>query len=190
MLLLCGKTASGKDATREKLIEMGYKPLITYTTRNPREGEVDGITYHFISKREFLRLITLGFFIETTKYKLADGTVVYYGTSKESLKEADEKTVQIINPEGLVQIQKYAKKKNLKCFSVYLSCPKEILFKRLCKRGDDLAEANRRLLADEKDFIDISNKVNTIIENTGIVKIDKIASIINVQYLDYLKETI
>ena len=54
MILLCGKTSSGKTFLQKELIKIGYKSIVTYTTRPPRNGEVDGIAYHFVTKEEFL----------------------------------------------------------------------------------------------------------------------------------------
>ncbi len=50
MLLLVGKSASGKDTIQKELIKMGMKAVVSYTTRSPRKGEIDGIAYHFITK--------------------------------------------------------------------------------------------------------------------------------------------
>ena len=55
MLLLIGKSCAGKDLIKKKLIDNGMEAVVTYTTRPPRPGEVDGRTYHFISQDIFLR---------------------------------------------------------------------------------------------------------------------------------------
>jgi len=51
--------------------------VITYTTKQPRAGEVDGRDYHFVSVEDFQRKIQEGFFIE---YSEAYGN--YYGSPK------------------------------------------------------------------------------------------------------------
>ena len=53
MLVLVGKTCSGKDTIKKELVKLGMTPIIAYTTRPMRNGEVDGETYYFISKDEF-----------------------------------------------------------------------------------------------------------------------------------------
>lgn len=51
---ICGKSASGKDYTATRLVEeykkigIPAKKVISYTTRPPREGEVDGVDYHLL----------------------------------------------------------------------------------------------------------------------------------------------
>ena len=71
---------------------------ISSTTRAPREGEVDGVNYHFISKEEFEQDIDAGFFLEWAK--VHDH---YYGTSlKPILKELHE-LKQLVRQQGLAQ---------------------------------------------------------------------------------------
>ena len=58
ILVICGKTASGKNLVRDILVEKyNYNPIITYTSRPPRKGEKQDITYHFISTDEFIEKI-------------------------------------------------------------------------------------------------------------------------------------
>ena len=44
MIVLCGKTASGKDTIMKLLVTTGFKPVVRYTTRPIRPGEIDGVT--------------------------------------------------------------------------------------------------------------------------------------------------
>ena len=83
MIILIGASATGKTEVG-KLLNSKYnlKKVVTYTTREKRNGEIDGVDYHFISKEDFISLKEKGFFFEWTKY--SDN---YYGTSKESLKD-------------------------------------------------------------------------------------------------------
>ena len=59
MIILCGKTASGKSTIAKKIEEInssGMKQIITYTSRPPREGEVDGEDYYFITEEELYKM--------------------------------------------------------------------------------------------------------------------------------------
>ena len=49
-LVLVGKAASGKDHLRKRLMDKGLNYGISHTTRPPREGEVDGQDYFFVSE--------------------------------------------------------------------------------------------------------------------------------------------
>ena len=60
ILVICGKTASGKNLVRDILVEKyNYNPIITYTSRPKRKGEKQDITYHFISTDEFIEKINI-----------------------------------------------------------------------------------------------------------------------------------
>ena len=108
MIILLGKTASGKDRVCNELItKYGYKKLVTYTNRHMREGEEQDKTYHFISTQKFEMLISSGFFAEYTSYNVASGETWYYGSALEDYKNSDDKTIVILNPEGFKQIQKF-----------------------------------------------------------------------------------
>lgn len=56
MIILIGKSGSGKSTIQNELLKRGYNVSINYTTRNKRKNEVDGIDYHFITKEEFEKL--------------------------------------------------------------------------------------------------------------------------------------
>ncbi len=116
---------------------------ISSTTRAPREGEVDGVNYHFISKEEFEQDIDAGFFLEWAK--VHDH---YYGTSlKPILKELHEGKLVICDID--VQGHKIAREK-LGNFitSVFITTPDQKSLKdRLNKRGTDSSEViHKRLL--------------------------------------------
>lgn len=186
MLMLCGRSATGKTAIRNKLVEYyHYRPIITYTTRPMRFFERDGVDYHFISKREFKVLKFFGFFAETTEYKVANGDTWYYGTSKESLKDGNG--VLIVNPDGLKNLNKYLKKKNINAFSVLIKSPMDVLKKRLENRGDNRDEIRRRMMADDKDFNRISYHVNSIVTNDGTKPLRIIAKQIMSEHSAYMK---
>ena len=103
LICLVGKMAAGKDSIQKELIKMGMNSVVSYTTRPPRPGEVDGIAYHFITKEEFLEKEKQGFFAETTSYNVAIGETWYYGSAVEDL--TDDKVI-IVNTHGLRQIRK------------------------------------------------------------------------------------
>ncbi len=162
MLLLVGKSASGKDTIQKELIKMGMKAVVSYTTRPPRNGEIDGITYHFITKEEFLDKEEQGLFAETTSYNVSNGETWYYGSAIDDL--TDDK-VAIVNPEGLRQIKKI---KSLNPIAFYIMADEETIWNRLRQRGDDAAEARRRLNADDIDFTDIDKDVDFSFRNVGL----------------------
>ena len=54
VLMLVGVSAAGKTTVQKELVERTrWTPIISYTTRQPRDCEVDGVDYHFVTEREF-----------------------------------------------------------------------------------------------------------------------------------------
>lgn len=181
MLILIGKSASGKDTITNKLIkDYGFKKLITYTTRPMRKGEVEGVTYHYISDEDFLNKVNNGFFAEWKKYKTTQG-VWYYGSAIEDYAKSDNNTVIILTPDGVRDIKKLGFK-DIKIF--YIFSDKGTIKKRLSIRGDNPDEVIRRMEKDDEDFKDITNLVDETIMNTFN---SKISSVVNEVYSLYKK---
>lgn len=62
MLILMGRTASGKTLVRDKLVKNhGFNSVVTYTTRPMRKDEIPDVTYHYISEEDFLQKVESGF---------------------------------------------------------------------------------------------------------------------------------
>ncbi len=70
LIILTGKTASGKDTVMAKLLQKlpGFKKVVTTTSRGIRPGEREEEDYLFISEAEFRRKIEQGDFIEYVRY--------------------------------------------------------------------------------------------------------------------------
>jgi guanylate kinase len=85
VLVLSGPSGAGKSSLINKISEdIGdYYFSISTTTRPMREGEVDGVHYHFVDHEEFKKDIEENHFLE---YALVHGN--YYGTSVKPVREA------------------------------------------------------------------------------------------------------
>ena len=153
MILLVGKTCSGKSSVANVLRDTyNYKKVVTYTTRPPREGEVNGVEYNFISAEEFERLKGADFFFETTSYNVASGQTWYYGTAKKSLVN---NAVIVMNPEGMKKMKNLLNPDEFKLDVIYLNVTEGTAWNRLRLRGDSSDEAQRRIKADKEDFSNI-----------------------------------
>ena len=83
LLLVCGPSGSGKSTLVDRLVReypTKYEQSTSYTTRVPRNGEVDGRDYNFVTVSEFNRLLFNGELVESSLYA---GN--YYGTSLRSI---------------------------------------------------------------------------------------------------------
>ena len=141
-IILCGKAASGKDHLRKILEGRGFNYGVSYTTRPPRQGEVDGKDYYFLEENEFKALIEQGFFYE---YVTFNGW--YYGTSKEQWYTTDD--IFIMTPSGIRKLHAADRKTS---FIIYIDIPTSIRRERLQMRNDNNDSIERRLEADDRDF--------------------------------------
>lgn len=145
ILVISGPSGSGKSSLMKELfkeIKNSYFSIST-TTRGIREGEVNGINYHFVSKEEFEQDIDAGYFLEWAK--VHDN---YYGTSlKPILKELHDGKLVVFDID--VQGHKIAQEKfgNL-ITSVFITTPdQKSLKQRLVNRGTDAKESIEKRLA-------------------------------------------
>jgi guanylate kinase len=160
MIVLVGESASGKSSIEKHLVDnYGYNKIVSYTTRQPRDGEVDGVDYHFINVEQFYKLKSQGFFAETAVYNNW-----YYGVAKEDC--SDDK-VAVLTPHGLRQVSKLS---DINVASFYISVPRRDRLIKILQRGDDIEEAYRRNLSDIGQFDGIGDEVDYIIHNDSYKK--------------------
>lgn len=143
LLLIIGRTASGKDTLANKLCEnMGLKQIISYTTRNKRENE--GKTHRFVSEDVYYTMLE--------DSKVAVDTNIdnnYYWVTIEQLYEND---VYIVDYVGLKKL-KELNLPNLRFVSVFVNTPDEIRKARAIeKRGDDRGRFRSRDLNEKSQF--------------------------------------
>lgn len=142
-IVLVGKAASGKDHLRKRFQNRQFNYAVTYTTRPPREGEVEGVDYHFITKDVAEFYISKNLFYEWVEF---NGWI--YGTTVEQFNTKD---LFIMTPKGVSKIKPEDRDST---FIIYLDIPESIRRERLKGRvmpGDSL---ERRIIADEHDFSD------------------------------------
>lgn len=121
---------------------------VSYTTRPPRENEVHGRDYFFVSREEFLRMVEEGKFVE---YAEVYGNL--YGTSKEFIEGYVERGVDVlldIDVQGAEKILSYYSD----AVGIFIFPPSlEVLRQRLLKRGTDAPEViEKRLKVAEKEI--------------------------------------
>lgn len=146
--VLVGPMCSGKTTTAKLLEKSEIQRIVTYTTRQPRKGEKDGIDYHFVSDQTFLDLQESGIFAETTEYKASFGHV-YYGSTVSSY-YSEKPNVIVLNPRGVKTLVDTIPRNRL--YVVYLDVDFDRCRERAIRRGDKIEEIERRLAADAEDF--------------------------------------
>lgn len=165
-IVVLGETGVGKDYLVSKLMERyNLSKVITSTTRPIREGEINGVTYHFLSENDFISKLKNGEFIETKKYNTVKG-VWYYGTSKKDI--YNKNTLIILDKDGLLEYKKYIPD----CISIYIKNidHTERFFKALKRMKHitmkDVDEVYRRIKEDEEKFSNISSIVDFVVPQT------------------------
>jgi guanylate kinase len=71
LVVLSGPTCSGKDAVMRRILERNknMQRLVTTNSREKREDEKNGVDYHFVTRKEFEKLIADGGFFEWVEYR-------------------------------------------------------------------------------------------------------------------------
>jgi guanylate kinase len=150
IVILCGKSSSGKDLIKKKLVKNGFKGVITNTTRPPREGEKEGVNYYYLSDMEFKNRIANGEMIEYHKYNTEFG-VWYYGSSANNIDLNKHDYVIVLTLEGAEAYVNYFGAEN--CIVFYIDAPKSIREQRAKDRGSfNQGEWDRRVKTDNVDF--------------------------------------
>ena len=105
LIVLSGPSGSGKGTVRTQLMKRDdFAFSVSATTRAPREGEVDGVHYHFITREAFEARIAGGEMLEYTEY---NGN--YYGTPlREALRviESGRNLILEIEVEGAMNVKR------------------------------------------------------------------------------------
>lgn len=159
MIVIIGESASGKSTLQNMLIESdpSYQKIVTYTTRPMRDGEVNGIDYHFVTDAAFEELSKRGFFVEQNAYREWK-----YGTAKQDCMNAKKK-IAVMTPAGLRAL----KRENIDVVSIYLMVDRRSRLIQILNRGDNIEEAYRRSLSDVGQFDGVVDEVNYVIDNTN-----------------------
>ncbi len=130
LVILSGVAGAGKDTIKKELIKRmeNVESLPSYTSREPREGDIEGITYNFVSKEQFEEMIKNNEFYE---YDIHHNN--YYGTSRKLLNEKIDQgkiIVKDIDVNGTENLLKLLGKEH-KIVTIFLRVPKDELKRRL-----------------------------------------------------------
>ena len=136
LVLLSGVSGAGKDTIKKELIARmeNVESLPSYTDRQPRENDIPGQTYNFVTTEEFEAMIARG---ELYEYSAHHNH--YYGTSKKLLNEKMQngkiivKDIDVNGTENLVKLLG----KDTRIVTIFLRVPKEELHRRLLQRTPD-----------------------------------------------------
>ena len=140
-IAIVGAAATGKDYLRKRMMDRGMVYGVSCTTRLPREGEVHGKDYYYLTTEEFDNLIENNQFAEWQEF---NGWK--YGLTKDEFERCD---VMILNAEAVTLLEQDYRNR---VFVIYLDIPEEIRRERLGERNDKNDSTDRRILADNEQF--------------------------------------
>lgn len=181
LIVLSGPSGVGKGTVRKALFDMPGHNLtysVSMTTRKPRDGEVDGKDYYFVSRKEFERQIAKDNLLEYAEF-----VGNYYGTPRdkveEQLRQGKEVFVEI-DVNGAMQLRQ----KMPDAVFIFLVPPsKEALYDRLKERGtEDEYEVKNRIEKANKEFR-LASAYDYIVVNDDVKNAaDKILAIIRSEH--------
>jgi guanylate kinase len=150
LFIVCAPSGAGKTSLVNALLERepSIELSVSHTTRAPREGEVDGVDYHFVSRETFVEMTGRGEFLESAQ---VHGNL--YGTSQawiDARMREDRDIVLEIDWQGAQQVRRLIPA----AVGVFILPPSlEALRKRLTARGKDSSEVIERRLANAREEI-------------------------------------
>lgn len=169
LLVLAGPAGSGKSTLCDRLVGagMGFTRVVTSTTRSPREGEVNGVHYHFFKPEEFDARVAAGEFLEWA-WVHGDRR---YGTLASSVLGPlllGRNLVMSVDVQGVASLRAIATRNpflNRVMVTVFIVVDHERLMARMRERGkDDEAEIFRRMTTAEAELRE-SKKFDFVIES-------------------------
>lgn len=165
IIVLLGASGSGKSTIEHELTtHHGYKKIVSYTTRNPRDGEENGKDYYFTNNETFVSMLNDGLFAEFDEYSQNR----LYGTLKSDYVEGNK--VVVLTPNGLRQLKENCGDENI--FTVLVESNLGTRIKRYIDRCgvdkfnfDDKNEISARVERDFGMFLGLEREINLVIDN-------------------------
>ena len=161
LIVVSGPAGSGKGTVAKRLIKTGTVVYsVSATTRAPRPGEIDGESYHFITRESFLERIESGDMIEHTEY-----CGNFYGTpKKETLAtlESGKNVILELEVEGAMNIKAQYPEAIL---ILFLPPSFAVQEQRLRKRGTETEEKICARLERTKEELKLANAYDYVVYN-------------------------
>jgi guanylate kinase len=137
LLSMSGPSGAGKTYLCNELFKTGgYELVISHTTRKPRDGEVDGKDYYFVSNEYF----------EHKHHKWVEEIEFHgnkYGATQEELDRiwnSGKIPVLILTPEGVLMTSQYCQQNEISYTPVYFTHDLDVLIERFVKRDSNFNE--------------------------------------------------
>lgn len=195
LIIFSAPSGAGKSSLIKKLIELSESTIelsVSVTTREPRDGEVHGVDYFFISEQEFLKLEKQDSFLES-----ANVHGYHYATLKSFVDEKTSSGISVIldiDVQGFKQV-KQTSQDNVSIFILPPSL--EELEQRLFNRGSESAESIKKRLknalielksAEIFDYVVVNDEFDNTIKILSSILFNKNIEYNNENAMNILKE--
>jgi guanylate kinase len=181
LVVLSGPSGVGKGAIRSALFQMPGHDLVysvSMTTRAPREGEVDGREYFFVTREEFKKRIAENKFLEYAEF-----VNNYYGTPLDKVEEllnAGKEVVLEIEVQGALQVREKMKDA---VFIFIVPPTMQDLYERLHNRGTESEEMVMARYEKAKREVNLAYLYDYIVVNDTVENADdKVMAIIRAEH--------
>ncbi|WP_024428252.1 guanylate kinase [Bacillus safensis] len=163
LIVLSGHSGGGKTSLMRQIMK---NEVVSFTTRSPRKGEIDGVDYKFISLEKFKELKEQGKLIEQVEY-----SGHYYGIDQEEFenKMSLGNAFVIVDYHGMQQIKKFYSN----CVTLFLYTSYDQAYKQMVERGDALEKVEQRLSTYHEEIGNRKNYDYVIRNNNSMFSVTK-----------------
>ncbi len=181
LVVISGPSGVGKGTIRKALFKIqdnNFCYSVSMTTRKPRENEVNGVDYYFVSREEFVRRIEENKFLEYAEF-----VGEYYGTPVDYIEnnlDAGKEVIMEIEVQGALKVRE---RKPDAVFIFIVPPSKQALLDRLTNRGtEQTIDIQKRIEKAEREY-HLAYKYDYIVVNDDVANAaDRIYAIIRAEH--------
>ncbi|KAI1400508.1 guanylate kinase [Hypoxylon fuscum] len=171
-IIISGPSGVGKGTLIQRLFDAHpavFTTTVSHTTRKPRTGEVEGVTYFYVSPSEFSSLVSKDAFVEHACF-----SGHYYGTSKQTIADQTVKGLVVVLDIDMQGVKQVKASSDIDALYVFIKPPSfEKLEARLRSRSTEKEEDIQKRLAQAKvelEYADTPGVHDAIIVNDDLEK--------------------
>ncbi len=190
LIIISGPSGAGKGTICKRFVDRNkdVSVSVSATTRTSRKGEIEGVSYYFISKEKFEEKIEADDFLEYAK--VYDN---YYGTPKSNVEEILKSGKDVILEIDIQGALKVKENTGEGVFIFILPPSMQELKKRIIKRGSETEESLMKRFKSAYKEINFISKYNYAVVNDKVdIAVEKLEAIISAEKcrVDRIKDSI